>query len=421
MEKNTIHKNGGTPDLNIPGAFLAVFLSAIVIRILLACLYSGFIPDQTDMIEWGARLINFGPSRFYAPEVQMPYPPLYLWLLYLVSAVSGIDHIESLQIATFYLRLIPVIFDLATGVLIYAVLEKKKDPHPVLLSALYFLNPAIMFNSAIWGQTDACFMFFVALMCVFLEDKKADMAVLSFCAGCLIKQQTAVFFPVLIVAVVKDFLSSERKKNMMAYFRGLLWGFVMFLIVSVPFNVTKVIGCYFETLGYYSFASCNAWNFWSLMRLNMTDTSELWLFGLTIRSWGNIIIICIMILFVLLVLYGKKMKNSFPVMAAMIIIPVFTFWTAMHERYLFSGLVLLLLSYVYSKHRGFLYFYAAFSFLHLINVWQVYADLMTTYFGGAVFGKHPVEIMLFISAATVIATIGLYVFVFGTRRPSGDL
>ena len=393
-------------------SFTVVLLAAFLIRMILACFYEGYTPDQEGLVMWGIRLVQVGPGRFYSPDVQMPYPPLYLWLMYLVSAVTGIDHIEVFKMAVFYLKMIPILFDLASGVLIYTVMKKKGDRQAVLLSAMYLFNPAVLFNSAVWGQTDGCFTFFVALMCVFLEEKKTDRAVVAFCAGCLIKQQTAVFLPVLIAGVIRDLLSPDRKRNILTILRGCICSAILFFAISFPFHISKVIGCYFDTLSTYSCASYNAWNFWSLMRLNITDVSGKWVFDISINTWGNIMLGCILLLFGIKVVCGKKVKNCFPLLGAMIIIPVFTFWTAMHERYLFSGLILLLLSYVYLKNKGFLYFYIVFSILQLMNVWQIYAMNMFTYFGEIFFLKYPVAIMLFVSAATVTATLCFYVFAF---------
>ena len=59
----------------------------------------------------------------------------------------------------------------------------------------------------------------------------------------------------------------------------------------------------------------------------------------------------------------RDQREKYPFLAALLILSLFTFSVRMHERYLYPGLILLLLAYVYRPVKSIWLCYGSFSLL----------------------------------------------------------
>lgn len=99
-----------------------------------------------------------GPAGFYDTATFCDYPPGYLYLLWpaglLLNAFGLSDTAEPL--ARIILRFVPILCDLGAVYLIWRLARKKlSETAALLLAALYALSPAVLIDSAAWGQVDA--------------------------------------------------------------------------------------------------------------------------------------------------------------------------------------------------------------------------------------------------------------------------
>ena len=113
------------------------------------------------------------------------------------------------------LQLIPILFDLGAGALLYKIAKRKfSEGSSLILSATYVLSPVVVLDSSAWGQVDGVFTFFLLLVCYLCMEEKRIFAYFAFVAGVLIKPQMIMFAPLLIWTIIEQvFLKDFSKEN----------------------------------------------------------------------------------------------------------------------------------------------------------------------------------------------------------------
>ena len=335
--------------------FLGVVLAAgFLIRIIAATLYEGYETDINCFMSWSDMVYESGFGGFYHLDAFTDYPPGYMYILYLIGAIKNIFEIEWFTKISFILIKMPsILFDLATSVLLFCVASKKMRQFPsAIVAGVYLLTPAILLDGAIWGQVDSVFTFFVVLTCYFVSQKKLPFAYFSFVIGALIKPQTLVFAPIILVGIIEQvFLEGlrdgDRKVFFSMFWKNLVAGvssLVVFVLGMLPFGLQESISQYTETLGSYPYASVNAYNFWTLLGKNWVSQEETFLF-LPYRVWGTLSILFIVIVVIYLGLRWKGGEEKYYLLAACLISFVFLFSVRMHERYVYPAFALILFAY----------------------------------------------------------------------------
>ncbi|MBO5335970.1 MAG: glycosyltransferase family 39 protein [Lachnospiraceae bacterium] len=381
-----------------------LFSAGLILRMLLAWFNMGFPNDTACFAGWADRMFQTGPVGFYTSDMFTDYPPGFMYILYLVGAITSFFKLPQYSGAHLLLLKFPAILcDMLCAYVLYRVGTKHKLPCPAwLLSAAYLFNPAILLNSSVWGQADSVYTLSVVLLCLFLSYGKLFPAYITFGIGILIKPQMLVFTPILLMGILdyvflQDFSNRKFVRNL---FQGLLviLGMIFF---SLPFGLTNVLSQYTSTLGSYPYASVNAYNFWGLLGRNWGSQDSSFLF-LSCKTWGILVIIAIVILTIFFSLRMGKQPYKYPVLAAFIILTMFLFSVRMHERYLYPALVLLLLAYIQKPHKTFLGCYISFSLLHFANT----AHVLFFYDAQNYNPQNPV--ILFISAGMLLTAIIFY-------------
>ncbi len=147
--------------------FLVIFAVALLTRFIAAVMYKGYETDMNCFISWSDMVFNGGFSEFYKSESFTDYPPGYMYILYVIGAIRSLFGMAYDSAATRLLVKLPaIIADMGAGWLIYRVASRHtKEIGAAVISAVYLFCPAVILDSAVWGQTDAVFTFFVALVC----------------------------------------------------------------------------------------------------------------------------------------------------------------------------------------------------------------------------------------------------------------
>ena len=135
----------------------------------------------------------------------------------------------------------------------------------------------------------------------------------------------------------------------------------------LSFGLTKVIAQYTSTLGSYSFATVNGFNFWALVGMNGVEQDIPFLF-LPTRIWGSIAILLIVLFTFIIANHCQNTPYKYYLLSAFIILTMFTFSVRMHERYIFPGIVLLVFLLIYKPIRPVWICYGGFSFLTFYNI-----------------------------------------------------
>jgi len=126
------------------------------------------------------------------------YTPLYLYMLWFTRLFS--DWFGSMVA----IKIIPTMFDLLSAGAIFLLARIKfSDDKPLLLSALFFTMPTIMFNSTGWGQIESLYTSFLLLSVYFLLRNKPAYALILFGFAFSVKFQSIFFLPFLGILFLK--------------------------------------------------------------------------------------------------------------------------------------------------------------------------------------------------------------------------
>lgn len=378
--------------------------AALLLRLLLAYYHRGFETDISCFAAWADRIFEVGPAQFYSPEVFTDYPPGFMYVLYVIGAVCSLFQIPYLSgLHLLLLKLPAICCDIACGYLLYRTARKKWADAPALLLALiYLFNPAILLNSAVWGQVDSVYTLLLVLMCLCLIEGKMLPAYIAYGLGVLLKPQMLTFTPVLLAGILdwvflKDFSVKKLLRNLIQGLCVLLG----MLLTCLPFGLDKVFAQYTQTLSSYPYAAVNAYNFWGFLGFNWISQDNTFLF-FSCKTWGLIVILLIVLFTFVISLRCKGDNTKYPLLGAFIILTMFVFSVRMHERYLYPGLILLLFAFLYKPARSVFLCYGAFSVLHFYNT----AHIMFFYDPQNYDRKAP--ILVLVSAGMVLCTLYFY-------------
>ena len=391
--------------------------AALLLRLILGYSYP---PYPETMKDWAQRIVETGFAGFYGPEVQWPYPPLYLYILWVLGLIIKVFNVTDPGLKELIIELPPILCDIAASVLLWKVASKRLDEKKALLiTALYAFNPAAIHNSSMWGQTDSVFTLAVALMCVFFCEKKYLKAFIAFGAGLMLKQQTLTFAPLVIIALAAVAFpapagpSPDKADNTIPFRRlavliaqglAVIAGMVL---ISLPFGLAEMLKQYLSVQSGMPYVSVGAYNFWMLINRGWCSMDTTFI-GIPCGIWGKLAIIAVTALSFLLAFLYRKDEKKYPLLGAALILPVFCFATGMHERYMLSGLLMLALAWVYDTKKAYMIFYAVFTLLQLGNTVFVYHFALI---GAGSLPQAAIEKILSFGDFTATVCFILYLFI----------
>lgn len=304
-------------------------------------------------------------SQFYTSARSADYPPLYIYVLYLIGKVSSISIINPYFILL--LKLPSIIADIATSYFIYKIAKKYLSAEiSLLISVFYIFNPAIFIDSTFWGQVDSFFTFLVVLSVFLLSEKKIGFSAVSFTAAVLMKPQGIIFLPILFFELI-------RQRSLKSFLKVAGSALITALVIILPFSLNQgplwIFKLFSSTISEYPYASVNAFNFFCLLGANYKNNTAT-LFILSYHSWGMIFIVAITALSWFMYIKGNSRKFA-PVLALLQIVGVFTFSAGMHERYLFPAVALSILAFIYLKDKRLLIVALGLSITVYTNIYAI--------------------------------------------------
>ena len=353
---------------------LLVLGAAFLIKSVLAVKYAGHGTDMNCFYAWSDMIFDNGISKFYYLDAFTDYPPGYMAILWVVAGIRRLFGIGLTSDAGRWLiKLVPMLADLGTAYLVYLFSKKKfSEGTSLILAGLYALNPLVILDSSIWGQTDSVFTLAVILTCYLCMEEKRIPAYFVYIVGVLIKPQAIMFAPILIYTIIeqvflKNFNWQKFKKDLI----GGLAAIVVMFGLAAPFGLGKVISQYVDTMGSYEYCSINAYNFWAMFGKNWASQNDRFL-GIKYSTYGSLAIVAAIALSAWL--FFKKMKedkSKYFVSMAVICSTMFLFSVRMHERYLFPAIVLVLFAFLAKPTREMFFTYVGFSVVCFMNVAHV--------------------------------------------------
>ena len=270
-----------------------LLVAGLLVRLILAYVLlpdSGHAGDRAWYSRWIAALLSVGPGEFYAKTV-VNYPPGYMYVLWLVggvsTAIASVFGIDAQKVIMELIKIPPILFDVAGGFLLYRIVKRwpgegaTSERMAFTATALYVFNPVMVYDSAVWGQTDAVGAFIMllgimALLC-WSPEIAASVAVIS----ALLKPQFGiVLMPLIGIVLLRRHLAglstSQTSPSISYWIRrhgpiriltSMVVGAMVFYALVLPFrlNFHTFLDRMADTAGGYKILSLNAFNPWALI------------------------------------------------------------------------------------------------------------------------------------------------------------
>jgi len=385
-----------TRKISIGGLLLAAFSLRLIL-----VLISNYHPDILNHVDWGNRFWQYGPKRFYEASVwSVSWPNQPSGSIYLFAAITKIyqwlfaalwqlnirfsafpSFIFPFLEAKLHIILLKIPFilaDLGIGWLIYKMALKGKvgSKRANFAASLFLFNPALIYNSAIWGQTDSLINFLALLALWLIYKRNYFGGIFSFILSLYLKLSLIIWAPVFFLVII---LRRDFKK---AVFPA-LFSFLLIVIASLPFSGDRNPVSWIWYL--YSnrvlarqgdMLSGNAFNLWTLLRgVDFSLKENILTFGVPAKAIGRVLASGSMIAIgFLFVLKDKKKQatriNNMLWAVTLISFSTFLFLTNMHERYLYPIFAPMAILVAMDKLK--LKWYLALSlvsWLNLYNLW----------------------------------------------------
>ncbi len=359
--------------------FWLVLFIGTVIRISLSISIRGYPNDISCWIGWSRMCAENGLFNIYRPDVFIDYPPGYMYILNIIGYIMKIFGDIPERVQWLLVKIPPILADIGLSLIILKVAKKKiGESKALLLMGIYFLSPAVILNSSAWGQIDGILALFAVLYLLALYDRKFWLAGIYLAVGVLMKVQMVLFAPLYLTAAWSYFIEKKGFKFFENIGLGVLSGIGTLALFGMPFfigegkNPLGFIAIYFDALDTYSSVSLNAANLWALLGGMWTPMANTFM-GISYSVLTNIGLVLSIAIFLVIGFFDRKKEHIF-MHAALLITGIFMLSGKMHERYMFTALVLLLMSALFTKRRSSFTLFIIFSATQFMNTALVLAN-----------------------------------------------
>lgn len=370
-----------------------IIIGAFLVRLFL--IFGPYHPDLGNHLDWGNRFWQYGPKNFYTANVwsvswpNQPPGTMYLWagLSQINRFVQNFAWYFNLKYPIFPSKLIPwlnnhfysglvklpsVLAELGIGFLLYflALRFGFSVKKALIASALFLFNPAIIYNSAVWGQTDGLINFFALLAIFLILEDKFFWGILFFGLSLYFKMSLLIFAPLFLILLLSRKIVIWK---IPLYFSAVL---LVFVILSLPFSTGNPFLWFFtlykdKVLGSQgNMLTGNAFNLWAfIFGIDLSRSDKGFWLNISFRYWGYLAF-GVAYLAVLIKNFKTKLEQGFLLSFSLIAFASFLFMTNMHERYLYPVFPFLALLSVVSER--FLFFYLVLSVIHGLNLYYLW-------------------------------------------------
>lgn len=359
------------------GLFVILLVFALVARIYIALIITGYPTDIGCWTGWSYAAAGKGFFDIYQNASFIDYPPGYMYILHILGSIAKMTGLDFQgNVYNIMLKSPAIIADLATAFIIYRLCVKRLKPTMgLLLAFLFVVNPLVLMDSAAWGQIDSILTLAVIGYLLALYRNRIVRASVFFVIGLLIKPQMLFFGPILAVVFIKYIFESGWVKAARAFIISIFIGAAMVALVSFPFTGDMpwywIFEKYIGTIGSYNYITLNSANLYGLLGLNWMPTETVkW--GMKLGTWGLVGLSFSTVLYFVLGFINKNKSNIF-MLTAMMMTGIYALALKMHERYIFPVIVILLLAYIFDNKNSILAMFGVLTAAIFINLGQVLA------------------------------------------------
>ncbi|HKV56005.1 MAG TPA: phospholipid carrier-dependent glycosyltransferase, partial [Candidatus Binataceae bacterium] len=384
------------------GRALLFLTGLLILKIFALRVSHGFTVDVGTYEAWGLQLAAGGPASMYQSGFFLDYPPGYLYALWAAGTVA-----KAIGASGDLLRMVigspPLLADFALAILIFALVRRFATRSSAWLALLLVaLNPALLFDSIVWIQSDSALALVMFLSVVMLLDEEMEVAWALAALSVLMKPQALALIPVLAVW-------SAIRGNLEQWLRAGLAIIAVVIIGVAPFQVGHpwnwLPQLYLSTAAYYHETSVNAFNFMALLggiRASDADT----IFGLSYFSIGLGLLVPLYG-FVAWLLWRYPTRRNLLFAAFIAVFGFFMFAPRMHERYLYPAIVLVVPLAV--TESGALALFALLTLTGFINLADVLHTLQTSVFLSP---REPLAMAISIANLLIFALAAFYFYTY---------
>lgn len=296
-------------------------------------------------------------------------PPVLLYPFWLVgriylrlfSPLFGQLPVSYPSALRFMLRLPALAADLLAGAIVFRVLRQQPSitfRDALFAAGAYLFNPAVIFDSAYWGQTQAVHALLMLLCLAAIHARAYHWGGAALAAAILTKPQAFSIAPVVLLLTL-------RERGALRLVAG---GVVAALFVMSPFlfagNSATVFEEYTQTTKFHPFVAVNAHNFWWFVTGGngwSPDTNSVGSF--TFRAAGLLLFSCAVVLSLAVV---WRDREKLFLVAAYDALAFFMLNTQIHEDHLLAMFAPLVVASAVNREAWWLY--CAFAITSLTNM-----------------------------------------------------
>ena len=362
--------------------FWILILAGLILRVMIV-FWSLNFRENTDILRWKdwARIaVTYGRAATYSAKYltfgtlpnNMPPGTLYtissvywVWLTVgkVLNLCCGIAPGSNTWIngpfLTLLLRIPSLSADLAIFGLLYLLSKKYSRKLALVAAGLWYFNPIVIYNSALWGQMDALVNLFFLAAVYFLFQKKYFWSGTVLALSLLVKFSLLFTFPLFFLLV---FLNRKRLKPIGLFFSGLILTTILFILPVSASPINWYSQFFLKNFsGEMQNISCFALNFWwvifrpqillleadnwfnraEIRLINSPLVSEKF-FSLPLFCWALLVFSVLLIPLFRKIIKHRKI-NPLATINYFVILSLVTylFFPKMHERYLYPVFALL--------------------------------------------------------------------------------
>ncbi|HKD66442.1 MAG TPA: phospholipid carrier-dependent glycosyltransferase [Candidatus Binataceae bacterium] len=316
---------------------LLLLLGLLLVKVALLPVLPGLGIDVGSYQAWALRMAEVGPARMYEPGYFLDYPPGYLYALWAAGSAA-----HALGLTGDMLRVMiespAIIGDLLLGGLVFAMVRRTAPAYLAYAAmALFALNPALLYDTLFWGQSDSIPALLMLLSMLMLLDQEYELGWGLAALAVLTKPQALALVPVLGLWTL---IKGERPEWLRSGLAFLAFG----LVTIAPFQMghawSWLFDLYSATAGYYHESAVNAFNLMALIfGLRRDDTTAI--LGVSCFTIG-MALVAVLYAVIAYLLWARPDRKGLFLASFLAITGFFVLAPRMHERYLYPALVVLI-------------------------------------------------------------------------------
>ena len=188
------------------------------------------------------------------------YSPPYMYILWILARFTTPDYLPNVDIAT--IKFVSILFDVILAYFVMKIVSLKYDSVNVKILAFVAVLaiPTVLFNSALWAQSDSIYAAFAIGAIYFGLKKQSVQSLVFFALAFSFKMQAVFILPIIVIFIIKNHIKPVHLWVPFAVFGGLLIPSI--LAGMLP---SEALGVYFGQFDYYVRINMNSPNIWALI------------------------------------------------------------------------------------------------------------------------------------------------------------